>query len=221
MASDFALSAKRPQLIAYFKANVSSGLNTVSFHNANASMVGNSSPESSLSSASSFSMAASCSGSKAGFCSGLLNSLASQLDNLTKDAVMATQSANMKMAAQQGTILKDKSGKVLKDIVDKKDKAMSALSKFKEETEEQMKTLEGINSNADVKFKGLKESAEQKEFIAKNHYYLQNSRRSNDYGTYSSNFNASNNNASKNASGSNSTEETKASSSGLNFMGMA
>lgn len=216
MASDFALSLKRPEMISYFQSNVSSGMDTVSFHNANAALIGTSNSDSSLLTASSFSMAATCSGNKAGFCAGLLTSLTNELDSLTKNAVMDSQRANIKLACQQNNILKDPTGSILNRILDEKEDSQKALEKYQKTIEEQIVTLEAFTSNADVRFKSLKESAEQQEFMAKNHYYLHNSKNSNQYGTYSSNYGSSNNNANS----ANSSEDAKG-STGLNFKGIA
>lgn len=216
MTSDFALSLKRPEMISYFQSNVSSGMDTVSFHNANAALVGTSNSDSSLLSASSFSLAATTSSNKAGFCAGLLSSLTNELDFLSKNAVMDAQRASLNLACQQNNILKDPTGNILKGILENKDASQKELEKYQETIQDQIGTLEKFTSNADVRFKGLKESAEQQEFMAKNHYYLHNSKNLNQYGTYSSSHGSSNNNSNS----TNSSENTK-NSTGLNFKGIA
>ncbi|MEW5819117.1 MAG: hypothetical protein AB1782_02915 [Cyanobacteriota bacterium] len=167
------LSSKRSDNIMQFSTGVGKGMHDVHFYNTGAERFMGGNGNDFLSASSSFGLASCTSLERSSFCDNLLSEMESDLNSLYVQLNIQAIS-DVKKAAIGDPKLQKATG--LEKIAEEKKqeeeaKMKNELSKNFDEISYNLKTLGEFNSDAGMRFKSLKEAADNQETMAKKQYY--------------------------------------------------
>lgn len=171
------LSLDRGSQILTFRTGVSNGMHSVSFHNTGAARDMSFGQDSYMSASASFGLASATSGEKSSFCE---NILADMKNDLHRAQLAMELSVSNQLNSYYGAVInsgiQDPQQRMLMN--QQNDKKLEAETKLQRslqdaygELSESIKTLDDFNSDADVRFKNLKNAADNQEVMARKQYY--------------------------------------------------